>query len=51
MVKKLPVNAGVLRDEGLIPGEGQPTPIFLPGESLGQRNLQAIVHEVKKSPT
>ena len=29
----------------------QPTPIFLPGESLGQRNLQPIVHEVKKSPT
>ena len=43
MVKHLPVNAG---DPGLIPGSGtfpwrwkwQPTPIFLPGKSHGQRS-------------
>ena len=47
VVKNLPANAGDLRDAGLIPergrrwGEGkwQPTPVFLPGESLGQRSL------------
>ena len=27
----------------------QPTPVFLPGESHGQRRLQAIVHRVTKS--
>ena len=44
-------------DLGLIPGLGrfpwgrewQPTPVFLPGESLGQRSLEAIVHGVAKS--
>ena len=43
-VKNPPANAG---DEGLIPGSGrspwrrawQPTPVFLPGESHGQRSL------------
>ena len=35
------------------PGEGNglPTPVFLPGEFHGQRNLQAIVHGVAKSWT
>ena len=43
MVKNPPASAG---DLGLIPGqedpmerEWQPTPAFLPGESLGQRSL------------
>ena len=48
MVKDLPANVGDVRDVGLIagsgrsPGEGrawQPTPVFLPGESHGQRSL------------
>ena len=47
LVKNLPVNAGDIRDAGLIPGIGkiswrkewQPTPVFLPGESHGQRSL------------
>ena len=46
-VKNLPANAGDIRDEGSIPGlgrspgaeYGQPTPVFLPGESHGQRSL------------
>ena len=29
----------------------QPTPVFLPGESLGQRSLGAIVHMAAKSQT
>ena len=45
--KNLPANAGDARDAGLIPGLGrfpwsrkwQPTPIFLPGKSHGQRSL------------
>ena len=47
LVKNLPTNAGDVRDTGLIPGSGrfpwrrkwQPTPVFLPGESHGQRSL------------
>ena len=47
MVKKLPANAGDVRDVGLVSGLGrtaggghwQPTPVFLPGESQGERNL------------
>ena len=47
MIKNLPANAGDLRDTGLIPGLGrspwrrkwQPIPVFLLGESHGQRNL------------
>ena len=47
VVKNLPVNAGDLRDGSTIPGSGrspwrrewQPTPVFLPGESHGQRSL------------
>ena len=45
--KKKPAIAGDGRDAGSIPGSGrfpwrrawQPTPIFLPGESQGQRSL------------
>ena len=46
MVKNPPVNAGDTRDARLISGLGkspgrnwQPTPVFLPGESHGQRSL------------
>ena len=47
MVKNLRANAGDVRDVGSIPGSGispwrrawQPTLIFLPGESHGQRSL------------
>ena len=47
VVKNLPANAGDLRDVGSIPGIGKmpwrrqqlPTPVFLSGESHGQRNL------------
>ena len=47
IVKNLPANAGDLRDVGLIPGLGrypwkrawQPTLVFLPEESRGQRGL------------
>ena len=45
MIPKLPVNAGDLRDADSIPGLGrspwrrawQPTLVFLPGESHGQK--------------
>ena len=47
VVKNLPANAGDIRDMGLIHGSGrfpwrrawQPTPVFVPGESHGQRSL------------
>ena len=49
VVKNLPANAGDVKYMGLIPGLGrfpeegmatwQPTPVFLPGESHGQRSL------------
>ena len=47
VVKNLPANAGDIRDPGSIPGSGrfpwrrvqQPTPVFLPRESLGQWSL------------
>ena len=47
MVKNPPANAGDVRDVGSIPGSGRspggghgnPTPVFLPGESYGQRSL------------
>ena len=46
-VQNLPANAGDTGDTGSIPGSGrspgvrawQPTPVFLPGESHGQRSL------------
>ena len=48
MVKNLLANTGDIRDVGLIPGPGKIpcmwawyiTPIFLPGESHGQRSLE-----------
>ena len=47
VVKNLPANAGDVRDMGSIlwsgrspgGGNGTPLPVFLPGESLGQRSL------------
>ena len=47
VVKNPPANAGDIRDVGSIPGSGrfpwrrawQPTPVFLPEESHGQRSL------------
>ena len=47
VVENLPANTGDIRDVGSIPevgkspggGQGQPTPVFLPGESHGQRRL------------
>ena len=47
MIKNLPANAGDIREAGSIPGSGispggghgNPTPVFLPGESHGQRSL------------
>ena len=47
MVKNLPANAGDTGDGGSIPGSGrsgeahsmQPTPVFLPGETHGQRSM------------
>ena len=47
MVKNPPTNAGNTRHAGSIPGSGlipwsmkwQPAPVFLPGESHGQRSL------------
>ena len=52
--KESACNAG---GPGLIPGWGkipwgrewQPTPVFLPGESHGERSLWATVHGVTKS--
>ena len=40
VVKNPPASAGDIRDADSIPGLGlQPTPVFLPGKSHGQRNL------------
>ena len=42
MIKNPPANAGDIRDVGLIPQSGRSpgsTPVFLPGESHGQRSL------------
>ena len=43
-IKNSPTNTGDIRDMGLIPGPGrskawQPTPVFLAGESHGERCL------------
>ena len=48
VIKNQPANAGDVRDSGLIPevgrspggGHGKPIPVFLPGESHGQRSLE-----------
>ena len=51
VVKKPPANAGDIREMGSIPRSGgfpwrrvqQPTPVFLPGESQGQRSLVGYI--------
>ena len=53
MVKESVCNAGDLGSipgSGRSPGEGkwQPTPVFLPGESHGQRTCRATVHGVAR---
>ena len=47
VVKNPPANAGDIRDSGSTPGSGRSpgggqhlTPVFLPGESHGQRRLE-----------
>ena len=55
----LPASAGDIRDVGLIPrsgrspggGQGNPLPIFLPGESMERGAWRAIIHAVSKSQT
>ena len=47
MIKNLPANARDIRDPGSILGSGrrrtqQLTPVFLPGESYGQRSLAGL---------
>jgi len=56
MVKNTPADAGDIRDTASVPGQEDPlrrawppTPVFLPGESHGQRNWQETVHGVTKS--
>ena len=45
VVKNIPTNVGDIKDAGSISGSGkspeggQPTPVFLPGESHRQRSL------------
>ena len=58
VVKNPPANAGDEGDIGSVPGSGrswrrkwQPTPVFLLGESHGQRSLVATVHQFAKSWT
>ena len=55
--KKMPAKAGDMRDVGSIPGFGrfpwrrawQPTPVFLLGESHGQRSLTGYSLRVTRS--
>ena len=57
VVKNLPVKAGDIGDEGLIPGLGrfpwrkkwQTTPVFLPGNSMVRGAWQDTVQGVTKS--
>ena len=55
VVKKPAANAGDIRESGSIPGLGRPpgggqhlTPIFLPGESHGQRRLEGYSPQCHK---
>ena len=59
VVKNQAANTGDVRDVGWIPGlqkipwrrAWQPTPVFLPGEPHGQRNLVGSMHRVTQSRT
>ena len=53
VVRNLPDNAGDIRDMGLIPWRRawQPTLVFLPGRSRGQRSLMGYRPKVTKSWT
>ena len=59
MVKNPPANARDLRAVGSIPGSGrsprgghwQPAPVFLCGESHGQRSLEGAAHMVAQKRT
>ena len=52
--KELPVSGKDIRDIGSIPesgrslggGQGKPTPVFLPGESHGQRRLVGYIQSM-----
>ena len=51
VVKKSSAGSGDIRDTGSIPGSG-PTPVFLPGESHGQRRLAGYSsYRLKESDT
>ena len=53
MVKNLSARAGDLRDVDLIPGLGRfpggghGGPVFLPGESHGQRSLEGYIQSIE----
>ena len=53
MVKNLSARAGDLRDVGLIPGLGRSpggghgSPVFLPGESHGQKSLEGYLQSIE----
>ena len=57
VIKNMPAKAGDVTDLSLVPGQEdfpwrkkwQPTPVLLPGESHGQRNLVGSVHGVAES--
>ena len=59
MLRKMPANAGDVRDTGFDPWvrknpwrrAWQPTPVVLPGKSHGQRSLAGYSHVVAKSWT
>ena len=59
VIKNPPANSGDIRDSGSIPGSGRcpgegngkhPTPVFLPGESHGQRSLAGYSPQGRKEP-
>ena len=55
VAKNLPASAGDIRDAGSNPGWGrfpwrrkwQPTPVFLPGQSQGQRRLEGYIQSIE----
>ena len=50
-VKNPPANAGSPGREDPLQEGMQPTPVFLPGESHGQRNLAYSLYGLKESDT